>query len=109
MLQIGNKYLDYIIGWLLVRCKDTKLFLINNHKDHNLRRFGQNGNLTDRRRMRPISLIKKVLLISASFGWQAALRIVFIDQAEMEEIEDVGETRTGKRNPIYSRNKTKIA
>ena len=77
-----------------MRCKDTKSFLINNHKDHNLRRFGQNGSLTDRQRMRPISLIKKVLLTSASFGWQAAIRIPFIAGAERQK-------PSGKAQPNY--------
>ena len=98
MLQIGNKYLDYIIDWLLVRCKDTKLFLINNHKDHNLRFLEQVGSLTDRQRMRPTSLIKKVLHYPAPFGLQAALRIDFIAGAETEDFEDLGETRAGTHN-----------
>ena len=98
MLQIGNKYLDYIIDWLLVRCKETKLILINNHKDHNLRFLEQVGSLTDGQRVRPTSLIKKVLHNPAPFGWQAALRIVFIAGAETGEIEDSGETRAGTHN-----------
>jgi hypothetical protein len=44
-----------------MRCKDTKLFLINNHKDHNLRFLEQVGSLTDGQRVRSISLIKKGL------------------------------------------------
>ena len=88
MLQIRNKHLDYIIGWLLVHCKDTKLFLINNHKNHNLRFLEQVGSLTDGQRVRPTSLIKKVLRYPAPFGWQAALRILFIVGAETEEKEN---------------------
>lgn len=81
-----------------MHCKDTKLFLINNHKDHNLRFLEQVGSLTDGQRVRPTSLIKKVLLHPAPFGWQAALRIVFIARAETGEIEDFGETRAGTHN-----------
>ena len=81
-----------------MRCKDTKLFLINNHKDHNLRFLEQVGSLTDGQRARPTSLIKKVLHYPAPFGWQAALRIVFIAGAETGEIEDFGETRAGTHN-----------
>ena len=81
-----------------MRCKDTKLFLINNHKDHNLRFLEQVGSLTDGQRVRPTSLIKKVLHNPAPFGWQAALRIVFTDRAETEDFEDLGETRAGTHN-----------
>ena len=81
-----------------MRCKDTKLILINNHKDHNLRFLEQVGSLTDGQRVRPTSLIKKVLLNPAPFGWQAALRIVFIAGAETGEMEDSGETRAGTHN-----------
>lgn len=81
-----------------MHCKDTKLFLINNHKDHNLRFLEQVGSLTDGQWVRPTSLIKKVLLHPAPFGWQAALRIVFIAGAETGEIEDFGETRAGTHN-----------
>ena len=92
-----------------MRCKDTKLFLINNYKDHNLRFLEQVGSLTDGQRVRHTSLIKKVLRHPAAFGWQADLRIVFTDRAETEDFEDLGETRAGKRIPTFNRRRTKVA
>ncbi len=68
-----------------MHCKDTKLFLINNHKDHNLRFLEQVGSLTDGQRVRPTSLIKKVLRHPAPFGWQAALRIVLLPERKREK------------------------
>ena len=46
---------------------------------------------------------------SAAFDRQAALRIVFTDRAEMEDIEDLGESRAGKRKPTINRRRTKVA